>query len=120
MRTDWDGFYLDGRTPVRRPARVRLTRGGIEITPEGAAPAFWPYTDVRQTQGSHAGEEVRLEHGPSLGETVIVPDSQFLADLREIAQAPALRFHDPRRRGRRVAYTIAAGVAIIVICARKR
>jgi Zn-dependent protease with chaperone function len=117
MRTDWDGFYLDGRTPVRRPARVRLTRGGIEITPEGAAPAFWPYTDVRQTQGSHAGEEVRLEHGPSLGETVIVPDSQFLADLREIAQAPALRFHDPRRRGRRVAYTIAAGVAIIVICA---
>lgn len=116
MRTDWEGFYLDGRTPLRRPARVRLTRSGIEISPEGSATAFWPYGEVRQTQGWHAGEEVRLERGDP-GETVIIPDTQFLADLREIAQTPGLRFHDPRRRGRRVAYTVAAGVAIVGICA---
>jgi predicted Zn-dependent protease len=117
MRTDWDGFYLDGRAPLRRPARIRLTRAGIEIAPEGAAAAFWPYGEIRQTQGWHAGQEVRLERGADPGETVIIPDSQFLADLREIAQAPGLRFHDPRRRGRRVAYTVAAAGAIVVICA---
>lgn len=116
MRTDWEGFYLDGRTPLRRPARMRLTRSGIEISPEGSATTFWPYGEVRQTQGWHAGEEVRLERGDP-GETVIIADTQFLADLREIAQTPGLRFHDPRRRGRRVAYTVAAGVAIVGICA---
>ena len=116
MRTDWDGFYLDGRAPLRRAARVRLTRSGIEVAPEGGATAFWPYGEVRQTQGWHAGQEVRLERGGDLGEAIIVPDEQFLADLREIAQAPGLRFHDPRRRRRRVGYTVAAGLAIVAIC----
>jgi predicted Zn-dependent protease len=117
MRTDWDGHHLDGRTPVRRPARVRLTRSGLEITPEGGATAFWPYAEVRQTQGWHAGEEVRLERGRDPGEAVVIADPTFLADLREIAQAPGLRFHDPRRRGRRVLFTAIAGVAVIAICA---
>ena len=117
MRTDWDGHYLDGRAPMRRPARVRLTRTGVEISPEGGATAFWPYAEIRQTQGWHAGEEVRLEHGDDLPESLVIADSAFLADLREIAQAPGLRFHDPRRRGRRVVFTVGAAVAIIAICA---
>jgi beta-barrel assembly-enhancing protease len=117
MRTDWDGHYLDGRTPVRRPVRLRLTRAGIEISPEGGATAFWPYGEVRQTQGWHAGEEVRLERGADLPESIVIADPAFLTDLREIAQAPGLRFHDPRRRGRRVIYTVAAAAAIVAICA---
>jgi beta-barrel assembly-enhancing protease len=116
MRTDWDGHYLDGRTPVRRPARVRLTRTGIEIVSEGGAPTFWPYAEVRQTQGWHAGQEVRLERGADPGEAVVIADPTFLADLREIAQAPGRRFHDPRRRGRRVLFTAVAGVAVVAIC----
>jgi predicted Zn-dependent protease len=116
MRTDWDGHYLDGRTPVRRPARVRLTRTGIEIVPEGGGPTFWPYAEVRQTQGWHAGQEVRLERGADPGEAVVIADPTFLADLREIAQAPGRRFHDPRRRGRRVLFTAVAGVAVVAIC----
>src|SRR5262245_6599818 len=117
MRTDWAGYYLDGRVPVRRPARVRLTRTGIEIVPEAAAAAFWPYAEVRQTQGWHAGEEVRLERGADLPESIVIADPAFLEDLREIAQAPGLGFHDPRRRGRRVVYTVAAAAAIVAICA---
>ena len=117
MRTDWDGHYLDGRAPVRRPARLRLTRTGIEVAPEGGEIVFWPYAEVRQTQGWHAGEEVRLERGADLPETIVVADPAFLTDLREIAQTPGLRFHDPRRRGRRVAYTAVAAVAIVAICA---
>jgi hypothetical protein len=85
MRTDWDGHYLDGRTPVRRPARLRLTRAGIEISPEGGATAFWPYGEVRQTQGWHAGEEVRLERGatfPSRSSSPIPPSSRICARSR--------------------------------------
>ncbi len=117
MRADWGGHYLDGRAPVRRPARVRLTRTGIEIVAEGAAATFWPYAEVRQTQGWHAGEEVRLERGGDLPESIVIADPAFLEDLREIAQAPGRRFHDPRRRGRRVAYTVVAALAIVAICA---
>jgi len=117
MRTDWDGHYLDGRTPTRRRARVRLMGGGLEITPEGAATQFWPYGELRQTQGSYAGEEVRLERGGELPEVLVVADPFFLADLREISQTPSARFHDPRARSRRRQLTVLAALAVVAVVA---
>jgi len=117
MRTDWEGHYLDGRTPTRRRATVRLMRGGLEITPEGAATQFWPYGELRQTQGSYAGEEVRFERGGPLPEAFVVADPAFLADLREISQTPSARFHDPRGRSRRRQLTVLAGLAVVAIVA---
>ena len=117
MRTDWEGHYLDGRTPTRRRARVRLMRGGLEITPEGAATQFWPYGELRQTQGSYAGEEVRLERGGELPEVLVVADPSFLADLREISQTPSARFHDPRERSRRRQLTVLAALAVVAVVA---
>jgi len=35
MQTDWEGFYLDGRTAARQRARARLMRSGIEVSTEG-------------------------------------------------------------------------------------
>ena len=60
MRTDWQGIYLDGQTAARHAATVRLMREALEISPAGGAPRLWPYRELRQTQGSYAGEEVRL------------------------------------------------------------
>jgi predicted Zn-dependent protease len=117
MRAEWEGHYLDGRTPTRRRATVRLMRGGLEITPEGAARQFWPYAELRQTQGAYAGEEVRLERGGDLPEVFVVADSAFLADLREISQTPSARFHDPRGRGRRLQLTVLAGLAVVAVVA---
>jgi predicted Zn-dependent protease len=117
MRGEWQGHYLDGRTPVRRRATVRLMRGGLEITPEGAATQFWSYADLRQTQGSYAGEEVRLERGGSLPEVLVVADPAFLTDLREVSQTPSARFHDPRGRGRRLQLTVLAGLTVVAVVA---
>jgi predicted Zn-dependent protease len=117
MRAEWEGHYLDGRTPARRRASVRLMRGGLEITPEGAATRFWPYGELRQTQGSYAGEEVRLEWGGELPEVLLVADPAFLADLREISQTPSVRFHDPRERRRRRQLTVLAALAVVAIVA---
>jgi predicted Zn-dependent protease len=117
MRAVWEGHYLDGRTPTRRRATVRLMRGGLEIIPEGAARQFWPYVELRQTQGSYAGEEVRLERGGDLPEVFVVDDPEFLADLREISQTPSARFHDPRGRGRRLQLTVLAGLAVVAAVA---
>jgi Zn-dependent protease with chaperone function len=114
MRTDWDGYYLDGRTPTRRPAQIRLMRGGLEVSPEGGATLWWPYPEVRQTQGFYAGEEVRLERGAA-PETLVVADLAVLESLQEMAPEIARRFHDPRRRRWRMKVTLLAAAAVVAI-----
>jgi Zn-dependent protease with chaperone function len=113
MRIEWPGIYLDGRTPARQPAAVRLMREGIEVTPAGGAPRLWPYQELRQTQGFYAGEQVRLERGRDLPETLLVPDTAFLESLREVAPHVGVRFHDPGRRRARLRWTIVAGAGVI-------
>src|SRR5262245_64935074 len=84
IRTDWQADYLDGRTASRRSASVRLMATGIEVHPEGATPVFWRHAEVRQTQGFYPGEEVRLERGVGLAETLVVRDPDFLTSLAAI------------------------------------
>src|SRR5262249_694005 len=67
--------------------------------------------EVRQTQGFYPGEEVRLERGDGLSETLLVRDLAFLTALRATAPEAAASFHDPARRRHRVALTVLAGVA---------
>src|SRR5258705_3392877 len=109
MRTDWQGTYLDGRTPARKPATVRLMREGLELTTEASGTRLWRYHELRQTQGSYAGEEVRLERGGELPETLLIPDSAFLQSLHEAAPDVGLRFHDPRRRPARLRRALGGG-----------
>ena len=96
MRTDWQGVYLDGRTAARQPATIRLVSEGVEITPGGGGTRLWPYRDIRQTQGFYAGEEVRLERGGDLPETLLVPDIAFL-DQSSPATTPD-KSASPRRK----------------------
>ena len=52
----------------------------FEITlADGGGSLRWPLAEVRQTQGFHAGEEVRLERGGELPEALLVQDLGFLA-----------------------------------------
>src|SRR5215470_4785082 len=117
MRTDWSGFYLDGQTAVRHPATVRLMREGIEVTTPGGWTRLWPYRELRQTQGFYAGEEVRLERGGTLAETLLISDVAFLDSLHEAAPEVGPRFHRPSRRAARVRWTIVAAVAVIAVTA---
>ena len=117
MRTDWQGIYLDGQTAARHAATVRLMREALEISPAGGAPRLWPYRELRQTQGFYAGEEVRIERGGDLPETLLIPDSAFLESLHEVAPGLRLRFHDPRRRRARVRWTIAAAAGVLAATA---
>lgn len=112
MRHDWEAAYLDGRTAARRRATVRIGRTALEIiVAETGARMLWPYGDIRQTQGTYAGEQVRLERGGELAEALLVSDVAFLSALREAA--PDTHFHDPARRRFRVGLTLGAGLAAI-------
>jgi hypothetical protein len=66
MPYEWSAHYLDGQTPLRHPVTVRVMRTGLEVTTAGGPARFWPYGEVRQTQGFYEGEEVRLERGGPL------------------------------------------------------
>jgi len=112
----WDASYLDGRTPVRRPARVAIGQSGLEITLLESGTAFrWGLGEVRQTQGFYEGEQVRLERGGDLAETLLIGDLAFLSALRAAAPQAAGGFHDPARRRFRVGLTVLAALAAVAV-----
>lgn len=115
MKTDWEAYYLDGRTPARQRATIRLMRSGIELTTESGSRLWWPYAKIRQTQGFYAGEEVRLEKGGEIPEALLVSDPAFLTALRRITPEMAARFHDPAHRRVRAKLTLIAAFAVIGI-----
>jgi predicted Zn-dependent protease len=114
-RTDWRGEYLDGRTARAQPADLRLMATGIEIHVEGGSTAFWPYAEIRQTQGRYAGEEVRLERGGELSEALIVRDRDFLASLRAVGGKWSGRLYEPERRRLRIGLTAGAALSAIAL-----
>jgi predicted Zn-dependent protease len=112
----WDAHYLDGRTPVRRPARVIIGQSGLEITLTETGASFrWPLGEVRQTQGFYEGEQVRLERGGDLAAALLVGDLAFLSALRAAAPQAAGAFHDPARRRFRVALILLAALATVAV-----
>src|SRR5882724_5273176 len=111
MRLDWEAAYLDGRTAARRRAGVHITRTGLDVTlPETGTRFFWPFRAIRQTQGTYAGEQVRLERGGELAEALLIGDVGFLSAARAVSPE-ATHFHDPARRRFRVGLTFGALVA---------
>lgn len=115
MQTDWEGYYFDGRTPARQRATIRVMRQGLQVTTEQGAALWWPYREIRQTQGFYPGEQVRLERGGEIPEALLVSDAGFLSGLRRMAPEVATRFHDPARRRMRVTLTALAALAVIAI-----
>ena len=114
MKLDWDAAYLDGRSAARQRARARIGRTALEITlADTNTRLLWPYREIRQTQGTYAGEHVRLERGGELAEALLVSDVAFLSALREVA--PDTRFHDPAQRRFRVGLIFVAGLAAVAL-----
>ena len=117
MQTDWEGYYLDGKTALRHGAAVRLLRTRLEIATGGGLTTWWPYSEIRQTQGFYEGQEVRLERGGQLPEVLLIRDAAFLVALHRVAPETAGRFHDPGRRRARIALTVLAAFAVVGITA---
>ena len=111
------GHYLDGRTAVRRRAKVGLTRTGLRIVLEDGEALFWPFEAVRQSRSFYGKEQIRLERGGDTPEILLIPASLFMRKLKEVSPEWKGRFRAPARRKRWAAVVLlsiagAAGVTL--------
>lgn len=113
----WRGYYLDGRNATRHPITIQLTATALDIMKADGSTVRWPYGEIVQTQGGYEGEQVRLEYGAPLAQTVIVDDSAFLIAIQQATAQNATHFHNPQQRPRRLRLTILAGVALLGVTA---
>src|SRR2546421_13064665 len=113
MSLDWEAAYLDGRTAARRRAGVHITRTGLDVSlPDSGTRFFWPFREIRQTQGTYAGEQVRLERGGGVSEALLIGDVGVLSAARA-ASPQATHFHDPARPRFPLGLTLGAGGAAL-------
>ncbi len=109
----WHGYYLDGRTAARQLVTLQPLRQALQITTAAGQTFFWPYGQIRQTQGAYAGEQVRLEFGGEFPEVLLVADEAFLAAIHDAAPEATAHFHHPARRGHRIRLIILAAIGVV-------
>jgi Zn-dependent protease with chaperone function len=117
MPSLWHGHYLDGRQATRHLVTIQLTQTTLQIVKADGQIIHWPYGELTQTQGAYEGEQVRLEHGVPLPQTVIVENAAFLTAMQEAAASSATHFHNPKKRPLRLRLTILAGLALMGVIA---
>jgi beta-barrel assembly-enhancing protease len=98
QEADLQAYYLDGRTAVRRRAKVGLTRTGLRIALEEGESLFWPFEAIRQSRSFYGKEQIRLERGGDTPEILQVPATLFVRKLKEVSPEWKGRFRAPARR----------------------
>ncbi|MCY3868391.1 MAG: M48 family metallopeptidase [Gemmatimonadetes bacterium] len=112
LRQDrWDGRYFDGYSTTPHRVSITISNAGLEIAKIDGTVFHWYFHQIRQSQGTYTGEQVRLEKGD---EMLVVDDPVFLQAIHYIAPNRS-SFHNPRFRRHRTALTVLSAVAIIVI-----
>ena len=82
---NWQAFYYDGRSASRQDVVVSVLQQGLEIAAGDGTRYWWPYEEIRRTQGAFPGQHVRLERGEPISEALVVPDRKLLKAIGEIS-----------------------------------
>lgn len=114
-QTNWKGSYYDGRSLVPQPVSITVEPTGLTFHASSGTTRFWTYSELQQTQGRYSGEEVRLERGSGLSETLAIPNANILLVIHQLGGDAARHFHHPGTRHKRVFGTIAAALAALPI-----
>lgn len=115
LPTTWKASYFDGQTPAKHEATVTLGPACLFIYLKDGRQLAWAYGEVRQTQGSFAGEEVCLEWGKDLPESLIIGDRRVLVELRRRAPGLGGRFRGPVKGQRLIGKAVLMGVGAIAV-----
>lgn len=109
-RASWPAGYFDGVTARRQEVTVRVTPSGLHFRQEDGQDQVWPFTDVRQTQGRHRGEPVRLERGMA---ALVLTDPEFLAAVAQHRLGKGIRGASSLGKGAAIA--LGSGIGILAI-----
>jgi predicted Zn-dependent protease len=82
-RSEWTGFYFDGLTAAKRPVLVSVRQGGLQIEVGDERSRFWPFYDLRQTQGWLPGEKLRLEVGSDPVQAIVINEVGLPEAIRQ-------------------------------------
>ena len=115
MSTARTAHYLDGRSATRHRVTLTISPVALQIAMPDGSSKQWPYGDIRQTQGTYRGEPVRLEFGPEPAEAVVVASRALLTEIHTAAPGLAQHFHNPSWRTTRLAWTLGAGLGVVLI-----
>lgn len=112
----WPASYYDGKTSLQQSVTVVLAEQGMTLHLEGSDSLFWPYEDIAQTQGDHAGEPARFEHGTPLPEAIVITDPAFLPALQPFVSRRFHHFRFPVPFRRRVGFLgVALGWSVAMV-----
>ncbi len=110
----WHGAYFDGRGAMRHAVTVIAAPAGIDIHRSDGAPMWWPYDEVRLTQGTFRGEPVRLERGDEMPQVLVVDSPAFMDALRAASPARWGRAAAGRRRNWLLISVLAAAASVVI------
>ena len=114
-QTDWKGSYYDGCSLVPQNVFVIVEPTGLTLHSTSGTTRFWAYSELRQTHGRYSGEEVRLERGTGISETVVIPNINILLAIHQLGGKEVRHFHHPGTRLKRVYLTMLAALASLPI-----
>jgi Zn-dependent protease with chaperone function len=83
VRSEWTGFYYDGFTAAKRPVVVTVRPGGLQVDVDDKRARFWPFHDLRQTQGWLPGEQLRIEVGGEHPQAIIINEPGLPEAIRK-------------------------------------
>ena len=113
IKSEWKGTYYDGQSAVPHHVTITLQPSRLEMRTSAGTTYSWPYSELKQTQGRYSGEEVRLERGRGICETLVVPDDDILRAIHRISPEKLGHLHNPSNRQKRLMFTLLAGVVSI-------
>lgn len=103
----FEAWYYDGRTPVRRPVMIELRTHGLY----GVEGQTWAYAELRLASAGAHGEPVRLCRG---SEMLVVHSGVFLEALRQVA--PGLERRNFHLSGWPAIMLASVAIAVVTTC----
>lgn len=80
-QTPYPGQYYDGNSAENRPVRVIPAPHGVAIVLSDETQLWWPF---EQTKLHRTGNTLTFRKGEPIGETLVMEDPAFLAELRKL------------------------------------
>jgi predicted Zn-dependent protease len=108
IRSEWTGFYYDGRTAQREPVTVTIGVGGLHLRRPDGPVIHWPFDGLRQTQGAFAGERLRIEFGTDPVQALLIDQEGLAEAVHEIAPGAMLSFQPRRHTAKVVGWSLGA------------